>query len=337
MKSDLTLILLLKGRENFTSRFLKYYFKNNINYKLFIADGSNKKISSKIFNLIKKNPLITYKKFKKDKNFKTYYQKKLASLKIVKTKYIIMVSNDDFIIYSTLKKCMKILKKNNNLNGAGGSLFSFKLEKNKHNTYFINNISLLYPSQSYMQNQTSNRVKFFLNNFRYTDNYILNRKNLIKSYEISSANFGNNISLKDCITDLCNIINGKIKIINSPILFHQATEESDGSSRTNLFLENIKNKQFFRDFIKLIEIISNKTKIDKMYLFEKIYNNEMLPVFKNFIIKKEASLNEIVQMMNNKIKRRLGFKKIKKKKSNKYSNEVNKIKISINEFLKNLN
>ena len=41
-----------------------------------------------------------------------------------------------------------------------------------------------------------------------------------------------------------------------------------------------------------------------MYLFEKIYNNEMLPVFKNFTIKKEASLNEIVQMMNNKIKRK---------------------------------
>ena len=56
--------------------------------------------------------MIIYKKFKEDKDFKTYYQKKLASLKMIKTKYIIMVSNDDFVIYPTLKKCMKILKEN---------------------------------------------------------------------------------------------------------------------------------------------------------------------------------------------------------------------------------
>ena len=80
---------------------------------------------------------------------------------MIKTKYIIMVSNDDFVIYPTIKKCMKILKENKNLNGAGGSIFSFKMDKNKYNVQFINSVSLLYPSQSFMHSQTIKRVKFF--------------------------------------------------------------------------------------------------------------------------------------------------------------------------------
>ena len=41
---------------------------------------------------------------------------------------------------------MKILKANKNLNGAGGSIFSFKMDKNKYNVQFINSVSPLYPS-----------------------------------------------------------------------------------------------------------------------------------------------------------------------------------------------
>ncbi len=333
MKSDLTIILLLKERQEYTERFLKYFEKNNKNFKLFIADGSKLNLGSKILKNIKKNPFITYKKFKEDKNYKIYYQKKLSSLKIVKSKYVLFTSNDDFLIYPTLNKCTKILKENKNLNGAGGTIYSFSLAKNNLN---INKIAPLYSNYNYMQKSIKERINFYLENFRYTDNYILNRKNLISSYEIASKNFENNIELKDNLTDLLNIINGKIKIIKSPILFHQSTPQSDAANRPSVFLKHLKERNFPKDLIKLIKIISSKSGVEEMYLFEKYYNSEFIPIVKNLSLKREASLKEIFSTMNKKISRKI-FLKEKKEKKYKYSNEVCKIRDSINDFLKNSN
>ena len=86
MKKDLTIILLLKERRNFTLRFIEYYLKNNLGYNLFISDGSKKKLDKKTLTKIGENPLITYKKFKEDLNYIVFYKKIISTLKIIKTK-----------------------------------------------------------------------------------------------------------------------------------------------------------------------------------------------------------------------------------------------------------
>ena len=41
--SDLTIILLLKDRQEYNYRFLSHFLENNYNFNLFISDGSKKK------------------------------------------------------------------------------------------------------------------------------------------------------------------------------------------------------------------------------------------------------------------------------------------------------
>ena len=58
MKPELTIILLLKERQSYTSRFIEYFLKNNLGYNLFISDGSKRKLEPKILNKIKKIPRL---------------------------------------------------------------------------------------------------------------------------------------------------------------------------------------------------------------------------------------------------------------------------------------
>ena len=331
MKNNLTIILLLKEREEFTLRFIEFFLRNNFNYNLFIADGSKKKLGQSILNKIRTNSNITYKKFPEDKNYTIFYKKIISSLEIVKTKYVLFASNDDFLIYDTIDRCMKILIKYRDLNGAGGSIYSFSLSKNKK---FIENINPLYFNLNFDQNHVKKRVDIFFTCPSSTMHYIMNRKNLLKSKKNAVKFFNNNIELMDFFTDVNNIINGKIKIINSPVLFHQSTPNSEASKRPEIILDNFKNKKFPEEIMKLIDIIYKRTKIDKFQLFKKYYKSEIIPVMKGLSFKSEISAKEMINTIKKKIIRRI-LPNNNRAKNIQYNVEIKKIENSINNFLTN--
>ena len=333
MKPELTIILLLKERQSYTSRFIEYFLKNNLGYNLFISDGSKSKLEPKILNKIKKNSKITYRKFREDKNYKIYYKKILLSLQMVKTKYVCFASNDDFLIYPTLYKCMKILKKDKKLNGAGGTIYNFSLRRDLKSNFYLSDVKPLYLKNNFNQSTKITRVKYFLKIFKSTMHYIMNRKNLIKSYKESSKYFDLNIELKEHFTDLNNIIIGGIKVINSPILFHQATPNSESSKRPNLIINNLSKKNFIEDLIKFSKIISKKIKMDNLELFKEYYNKTLHPIMKNIEFKRELGSKEILNVINKKINRKIFFKKNNFKNKIVINKKVKTIVIEINNFL----
>jgi len=60
-----------------------------------------------------------------------FITKKYKTLKLVKTKYLFFASNDDFIVYQTLKKCVYFLKYKNKYIGCGGTIVGFDMLKRK--------------------------------------------------------------------------------------------------------------------------------------------------------------------------------------------------------------
>lgn len=334
MNSNLTIILLLKERQSFTSRFINYYLKNNLGYNLFISDGSKNKLSPKILNKIQNYSQITYKKFREDKNYGIFYRKILSTLQLIKTKFVCFASNDDFLIYPTLHKCMNILERDKKLNGAGGTIYNFSIKKNFENKLYLSNIAPLYLKNDFNQLNKIIRIKYFLKNFKSTMHYIMNRKNLIKSYKESIKYFDHNSELKDHLTDLNNIINGGIKIIDSPILFHEANPNSESSRRGNQIINNLSNKDFIEDIIKLIKIISKKIKLNDIELFKEYYNSSLFLIMKDLQFKRELSSKEIFKIVSKKIKRKISLKK-NKINENIFSknNEVQNIINEINTFL----
>lgn len=339
MKKDLTIILLLKERRKFTLRFIEYYLKNNLGYNLFISDGSKKKLDKETLTKIGENPLITYKKFKEDLNYVVFYKKIISTLKIVKTKYVLFASNDDFLVYQTIEKCLKNLKKKNILNGAGGIIYNFSIKKNLKIGFFLHNIKKLYQKRNYEQKTPANRINYYFQSPQSTIHYVMKRKNLLKTYKMTINYFHNNPDLKEDLCDIINLINGKIKIINSPILLHQASKNSEAAKRPNLFLNHLKNKKFSKDLIKFINIISKRTKLSNHQILQNYYNKIMLPLLKNLTLEREPSFYEIIKTLNKKVKRRfyLDDRKLKSAKKNKLSNEIKKIVLSVNNFLNKFN
>ena len=67
MNNDISLIIPIKGREEFTFRILSYLYLSQFPYKIFISDGSiNKSENKKIISLFKSKLNIEYLNFPYD-------------------------------------------------------------------------------------------------------------------------------------------------------------------------------------------------------------------------------------------------------------------------------
>ena len=136
INNEITIILTLKDRDDYTKMFFKYSY--SIEFIYLVLDGS---FSNKNENFIKNInlPNIQYYRFPPDKDYRTYIDKTMAGLLLVKTKYLIRVDNDDILLFQGIKKAISKLNLNENAIGAGSNLIGFqhKSSKDKFTTFPI--------------------------------------------------------------------------------------------------------------------------------------------------------------------------------------------------------
>jgi len=101
MFKDLTLVIPTHNRPKRLRRILEYY--SEIEIRIMICDSSKDKFPKKYLGKNVKH--FHYKNWP--------YSKKLSNcIKKVKTKYLLICADDDFIIPSAIKKCIDFLVKN---------------------------------------------------------------------------------------------------------------------------------------------------------------------------------------------------------------------------------
>ena len=332
MSKKLTIILLLKDRDQFNERFINYFFENNLNFNLFISDGSKKKLDTKTLKKIKNNKNISYHYFGEDKSYKIYFKKIYKTLKKIKSEYVLFASNDDFLNYKQIKFCLRFLEKKKDYIGAGGELIGFNLI-DKKKLIKMSSLNRIYKYIKLDSNNSINRFENYVKNFSdMTFNCIIKRKLLLNSYKLSSNLFENNIELKDHFNNLFIILSGKIKIFKKPIIFHQNHLNSEGNKRGNLIKSLLMDKNFINYLICFDRVLNRRFKISDNYILKYYYNYVIINYIKGITMKSEPSIKEIKKIFLNKI-----FKKFRYKKENTNSFEFkylnNEIK-NINNFLK---
>lgn len=326
MKSDLTIILLLKDRHEFNERIIKFFLKNKSNYYLFISDGGKKKLNKKIVNKIKNNKFIKYFRFPQDKSYHIFYKKIYRTLKLIKTKYFIFLANDDFLIYKSLYNCLNFLKKNRGKGyiGAGGTMLGFECLRDKKGLMRMSNFINIYK---YIKLDYQNKIKRF-NTFikNYNDlprNCILDKTVMLNIYKRSINLFDNNIEFKDHFTNLFTIIQGKIKIFNKILVLHEAhSENSEGNFRSKIILQTFKNDNFFNDLSIFDKILSKKLKKNN-YVVNKYYKYVLSKHLEALQLKSEPSINEIKKYIFKKLERKIFKTRLKKKQYNN-KNKIDK-------------
>ena len=125
----ITIVLLLKGRFNFTVRWLLHANEIQLPFDIIIADGE---INSPVANFFLKNKIfrnlnIEYYSYS-DNTYLDFYKKIFDVLTKVRTPYVMIVDNDDFLVPSGIEETIKFLEKNSDYVCAGGSIAHFEIE-----------------------------------------------------------------------------------------------------------------------------------------------------------------------------------------------------------------
>jgi len=129
-----TILLTLKGRDLCTLRWLWHANRVGLPFPVFIADGE---VNPTIARLIEdpavfSNLLIEYHRYN-DRTFYDFYRKLEDALSKIKTPYVMMSDNDDFLFPSGIITSLDYLDRSPDYVSVGGGIghFEARLEKNQ--------------------------------------------------------------------------------------------------------------------------------------------------------------------------------------------------------------
>jgi len=275
----LTIILLIKGRPEFTERWLTFVNQNFKNIKVIVADGSINNERYKISKDIFPNIDLELPEFPYDDNIDAYQKKILDSIDLTKTKYLCMMSNDDFILKDSLEIIVEFLDQNEDYSCGRGDVYDFSVNNiNKRLSTYGNiySINKLYNSIGFKKNNAILRLEEFGNNPNGLWHCIVRRSIFKQAIQKSILNKINNHQIFENFITYYLIISGKVYFNKSLYLLHQKHKDMQTLNKNfEPFYSAIKkNKTAYKDFIEILfQLILSKDKVKNIYETKKKLND----------------------------------------------------------------
>ncbi len=181
---NITIIIPTRNRFDELKRLIFYYKDQKFTGNIFLVDSSQIKIFKKTKNFLKNF------KNKKIKHFR-YIGRPFECTKFVtnkiKTKYVCWSGDDDFYIVNGIKKSIKILEKNREIDALNGLSIVTKFTKKNSLNYFRYSI---YDNFKSSNSESINRLIKILNNYKVPIFSIFRKKNFtqVMKYVPSRSN-----------------------------------------------------------------------------------------------------------------------------------------------------
>jgi glycosyltransferase domain-containing protein len=108
----LTITLTLKGRDEFTYRWMDYMNNIACPYKILIADGGDNKFLEEHLQNYSNYPLIHYEyiRYPFDETTSLFFKKLESLISKVTTEYILQADNDDFFLLDRIPELIDFLE-----------------------------------------------------------------------------------------------------------------------------------------------------------------------------------------------------------------------------------
>ena len=255
---DLTIIIITHERPIHFKRTLKYIQNQPLNY--IVLDSSKESPSLSIPENVIYNhyPAVSM------------IEKLNKGISQVKSKYVQLCADDDFLITDALRSLTHFLDQNNSYSAASGHTLSFIKKKN----------DVIFSSMySYSRNLDINSDSI---KERLTDNFspyfplfygVHRVKNLIHAFNVSKKTIKENYNLTELAINFCATANGKWKVL--PELFHIREEiiDSAGTYTDGLAIIYKNDYLLFQSFVnELSEYLNHSHSIDindaKLFSFD---------------------------------------------------------------------
>ncbi|MFX0025176.1 MAG: TIGR00180 family glycosyltransferase [Candidatus Hermodarchaeota archaeon] len=273
MLEKVTLIIPTHNRHHYLTRILDYF--SDINLKIFVADSSSRKYPNY------KNYKINYFHYP---NY-TFFEKLSEITQKIETTYALLCADDDFIIPTSIEKCINFLENNKDYSSAQGYYVQIVNENGKINFKPIYTYCKKYiidantPEERIIQN-----MSLYMHLF-----YSVHRSEyLIQVFSLPPIK---NLSLIEIAIAMISLINGKHKML--PIFYcaREYIEESAGKTTPSLIniVKDPNMKNDYENFINSISKYLSKThgynmEDSRKYVLKALdcYFNKFVPYFYSF-------------------------------------------------------
>ena len=127
-KNDLTIILTLRGRHLHTLRWMWHANRVGFPYHVIIADGEVHPTIARLLSDPATFPNLSYEYHRYcDQSFSDFYKKCVDAVGKVKSKYVMMSDNDDFLITAGIQRSIEYLNNEPDYVCAGGKIPIFSI------------------------------------------------------------------------------------------------------------------------------------------------------------------------------------------------------------------
>jgi len=261
----LTILLPLKGRYLFTLRFLWHANRAELPYRIIIADGEVHPVLAKILENSREhfaNLDIDYVRYPDDVDYHSYFLKMTDALERVKTRYVMLADNDDFITFTGTEKSLKFLDANIDYICCGGGLAGFSvysgLRRPNGPIGRINRYSYRYTflDRSEDFSSTSAVQRLHEGSRNWWSYYAVYRTEALKTIwrEIVDINFSD-LHLHELFCAMRALTLGKIRSDSETIGYLRQYGTSFGYYRKG-WVYHLLRSRFTEDFATMIERVS---------------------------------------------------------------------------------
>ena len=177
--SDLTIVLTLWDRFDFTPRWVSHLIEQGCKFRILVADGSADKDAQLFFE----NPdnfqglNLTYVRYPVDSGIEDFYKKLKSIISAVESRYLLLADNDDFYIVDYLWEMISFLDGNPDYACARSSTLYFWISQYRElfaNTPYGSLISShLGSGRSIADSSPSRRVKKFISEIDCRDHLMM--------------------------------------------------------------------------------------------------------------------------------------------------------------------
>lgn len=280
----LTITLTLKGRDEFTYRWMDYMNNIACPYKILIADGGDNKFLEEHLQNYSNYPLIHYEyiRYPFDETTSLFFKKLESLISKVTTEYILQADNDDFFLLDRIPELIDFLENNHDYISARGQLVNFEVFNKEgiskaqvHGSRYEASAIFSESIDSECPFQRVEKLCLGMAKFDYYSNWysITKTKALKKVWKNLITLPNKEVIILEILAHIFLSIKGKIKIINKPFYLRQSNTSVFGDTLVinNKFLEDCIINNSFENFSIAINKFSNlANSVDKQKLLKSI-------------------------------------------------------------------